>query len=42
MRVMTKTDLELEFGNILEMGYGIVVGVGGHTGFHSDRICLEL
>ena len=38
---MTETDLELEFGNILKMGYGIVVGVGGHTGFHSDGICSE-
>ena len=38
---MTKMDLESEFGNILEMGYGIIVGVGEHTGFHSDRICLE-
>ena len=34
-------DLESEFGNVLEMGYGIVVGVGEHTGFHSDRICSE-
>ena len=38
--------LELEFGNIpemgLEMGYGVAVGVGGHTEFHSDGICLEL
>ena len=38
--------LELEFGNIpemdLEMGYGVVVGVGGRTEFRSDRICLEL
>ena len=41
MRVMTKTDLESEFGNIPEMGYGIVIGVGGHTGFHSDGICSE-
>ena len=24
------------------MGYEIVVGVGGHTGFHSDGICSEL
>ena len=39
---MTKADSELEFGNILEMGYGVVVGVGEHTGFHSDGICLEL
>ena len=42
MRVTTETDLELEFGNILKMGYGIVVGVGGHTGFHGDGICSEL
>ena len=41
MRVTTKMDLESEFGNILEMGYGIVVGVGEHMGFHSDGICLE-
>ena len=34
-------DLEPEFGNILEMGYGIVVSVGEHTGFHSDGICSE-
>ena len=40
MRVMM--DLELEFENVLEMGYGIVVGVGEHTGFHSDGICSEL
>ena len=43
---MTEMDLESEFGNIpemgLEMGSGIVIGVGEHTGFHSDRICLEL
>ena len=34
--------LELERGNIpemdLEMGYGVVVGVGGRTEFHSDGI----
>ena len=41
MRVMTKMDLESEFRNILEMGYGIVIGVGEHTGFHSDGICSE-
>ena len=33
---------ELEFGNIpemdLEMGYGVVVGVGGYTEFRSDGI----
>ena len=38
--------LELEFGNIpemdLEMGYGVVVGVGGCTEFCTDRICSEL
>ena len=34
-------DLESEFGNVLEMGYGIVVGVGEHTGFRGDGICLE-
>ena len=38
-------DLELGFENIpemgSEMGYGIVVGVGEHTGFHSDGICSE-
>ena len=32
---------ELEFGNILEMdlemGYGVVVGVGGRMEFHSDE-----
>ena len=39
---MTETDLESEFRNIPEMGYGIVVSVGGHTGFHSDGICSEL
>ena len=37
---------ELEFRNIpemdSEMGYGVIVGVGGRTEFHSDRICLEL
>ena len=37
---------ELEFGNILEMdsemGYGVVVSVGGHTEFRSDGICSEL
>ena len=37
---------ELEFRNIpemdLEMGYGVVVGVGGHTEFRSDGICSEL
>ena len=41
MRVTTKMDLESEFGNILETGYGIVIGVGEHTGFHGDGICLE-
>ena len=35
-------DLESEFGNIPGIGYGIIVGVGGHTGFHSDGICSEL
>ena len=38
--------LELEFGNIQEMdsemGYGVVVGVGGHMEFCSDGICSEL
>ena len=34
-------DLESEFGNVLEMGYGIIVSVGEHTGFHSDGICSE-
>ena len=29
---MTETDLESEFGNIPEMGYGIVIGVGGTYG----------
>ena len=33
---------ELERGNIpemdSEMGYGVIVGVGGRTEFHSDRI----
>ena len=38
---MTKMDLESEFRNVLEMGYGIVIGVGEHTGFHSDGICSE-
>ena len=37
---------ELEFRNILEMdsemGYGVVIGVGGRTEFRSDRICSEL
>ena len=37
---------ELEFRNIpemdLEMGYGVVIGVGEHTEFHSDGICSEL
>ena len=37
---------ELEFGNIpemdSEMGYGVVVGVGGCTEFRSDGICSEL
>ena len=36
--------LELGFGNIpemdLEMGCGVVVGVGRCTEFHSDRICF--
>ena len=38
--------LELEFRNILEMdlemGYGVVVSVGGRTEFRSDGICSEL
>ena len=38
--------LELEFRNIpemdLEMGYGVIVGVGGRTEFWSDGICSEL
>ena len=33
---------ELEFGNIpemdLEMGYGVVIGVGGRMEFRGDRI----
>ena len=33
---------ELEFGNILEMdlemGYGVIIGVGGRTEFCGDRI----
>ena len=37
---------ELEFRNIpemdLEMGYEVIVGVGGHMEFRSDGICLEL
>ena len=37
---------ELEFGNIpemdSEMGYGVIVGVGGCTEFCSDGICSEL
>ena len=37
---------EMERGNIpemdSEMGYGVVVGVGGCTEFHSDGICSEL
>ena len=37
---------ELEFGNIpemdLEMGYGVVIGVGGRTEFRSGGICSEL
>ena len=37
---------ELEFRNILEMdlemGYGVVIGVGGRMDFCSDRICSEL
>ena len=40
-----ETDLESEFRNIpemgSEMGSGIVISVGGHTGFHSDGICSE-
>ena len=46
MRVATEMGSELERGNIpemdLEMGYGVVVGVGGHTEFCSDGICSEL
>ena len=34
--------LELEFRNIPEMDCGVVVGVGGHTEFCSDGICLEM
>ena len=37
---------ELEFRNIpemdSEMGYGVVVSLGGCTEFCSDGICLEL
>ena len=37
---------ELEFRNTpemdLEMGYGVVVGVGGRMEFRSDGVCSEL
>ena len=42
MRVAVEMGLELELENIpemdSEMGYGVVIGVGGCTEFHSDRI----
>ena len=41
MRVATEMGSELEFGNIPEMDYGVVVGVGGHTECLRDGICLE-
>ena len=33
---------ELRFGNIPEIDRGVVVGVGGHTEFRNDGICLEM
>ena len=44
--MVTEVGSELEFKNIpemdLEMGYGVVVGVGGRTEFRSDGIWSEL